>query len=469
MISLRTRLLTATAVGVSALLLVSGVGLYAALSRVLWAEFDESLSARAAALAALVEQDEDGVSFELAESPPTAATEAVADCYQLWLADGSLLARSASLGSHDLPRPADVSATTAYHDLSLPGRGPLRAVAYTFVPRLEVVVGPPQIVTLVAAHQTSGLLATLARVRDALLLVGSLAVVLALAVGAWAVQRGLRPVGELSSQLAALRPDNLSARLSTPHAPEELRPMVERLNDVLARVEAAFGRERRFTGDVAHELRTPLAGLRARVELALTRQRSAEDYRAALDGALQIGLQMQRTVETLLHLARADAGQLELRREPLDLCQLVRACWVPLDARARARQMHVEWRLSGPAQVQSDSEKLRLVVQNVLDNAVSHANEGGSIIVAVTRDNGHADLTIVNTGNAIPPERIERVFERFWRGDASFDGHPSRCGLGLPLCKAIIERLGGAISASASNGEFRVSVRCPAAESQPTA
>ncbi|MCG3127728.1 MAG: Adaptive-response sensory-kinase SasA [Phycisphaerae bacterium] len=458
--SLRAQLVTAIGLGTSAVLIVSGVGAYFVLSHVLRAEFDAALVAQSGALAALVEQDEDGVSFELHESSrPADSGESVAEWYQLWRSDGSVLARSAALRQRDLPLPADASERATFSDGTLPDGRRARRVTRVFLPRQEGSGDPAQPVTLAVARETASLDATLARVRDGLIVVGVVANGVSLLIAAWCVRRGLRPVRELGARIADIPGDDLSSRVDVPSIPAELSPVVSRLNELLARVQAAFERERRFTGDVAHELRTPLAGLRARLELALARQRSAGEYREALVLSLRIGVDMQRTAESLLQLARADANQLEVESEALNLCTLVRECWSALDDRVRERQLSVEWSLRD-ATVQSDRALLRLVIQNLLDNAVSHSDAKGRVRIAIEPGDGQAELEITNTGNTIPPEQLERVFDRFWRGNGDA-GEGRHCGLGLPLCKAIIDRLGGRIGVSACGGEFCVRLTCP--------
>jgi two-component system sensor histidine kinase QseC len=318
-------------------------------------------------------------------------------------------------------------------------------------------------VTLVVGREIAGLQATLAVVRGLLVGVGILAVMLSAGVLAWVVRRSLGPIDRLGAQIAKVGEDDLSARIDAAGIPQELAPVVGRLNDLLARLEAAFQRERRFTGNVAHEMRTPLAGLRSKLELALSRDRAPEAYREALGDCLDIDLQMQGMVENLLHLARADAGQLEVRREPVDLAEVFQKCWEPLGARARRRGLSVEWCLNVPGTVETDRDQLRLVLQNILDNAVGHANDRGSIRVAARADRDVAVLTVSNTGSILSADEVHHVFDRFWRGDASCrDAGDSRCGLGLPLCKTIIEQLDGAIEATTSaDGKFTISIRLP--------
>jgi two-component system heavy metal sensor histidine kinase CusS len=466
--SLRVQLLVGTALGMTAVLIVSGAVLYALISGTLRSEFDASLGARARSLMALAEQDEEGMEFELTEvSLPEFEPSERAEYYQLWLSDGTAFARSPSLLNGALDQFGGTSDSPAFRTVRLPDGRPGRLVGVTFVPRQEHEdsrANPAMTVTLVLGRDIVGLRATLARVRGILIGVCLVAVALSAGVLAWVVRWRLQPVDRLSQQIAEVREDDLSARVSVAGIPNELSPVVDHLNDLLARLDAAFQRERRFTGDVAHELRTPLAGLRSKLELALSRDRDAKSYQEALRDCLEIDLQMQRMVENLLHLARADAGQLEIRHERTDLAEVIRECWKPLEEKANARGLNVEWKLDDRDTLMTDRGKLRLVIQNILENAVTYANDQGQLSVAMSVQNSATVVTVSNTGSSLRSEDVDRVFERFWRADSSCrdTDEEARCGLGLPLCKSVAEQLGGSIYATGNDsGMFTITIHLP--------
>ncbi len=466
-----------TALGMAAVLLVSGAVLYALINRTLRAEFDDSLVARARSLIPFAESDHGRLEFELDEvSLAEFEPSDHAEYYQIWWPDGSVFTRSPSLDGADLDRVAGEVGVPVFRTVQLPDGRPGRVVGVAFVPRQEpeggLEPGPggsngtPIELRLAVARDTVGLHATLATVRGLLIGVGVVAVFLSAGSLAWIVRHSLRPVDDLSRQIADVGESDLSTRIAVAGIPRELSPVVDRLNDLLVRLDAAFQRERRFTGDVAHELRTPLAGLRATLELALSREREPAAYQAALSDCRKISLQMHRMVENLLHLARVDAGQLEIRREAVDLAILVRDCWEPLAAKASARGLQVEWRLQTPGEVETDGEKLRLVVQNILDNAVTYADDKGHISLSTVAGNGVVVLRADNTGSRLLAGDVSHMFDRFWRGDASCGGiNEGHCGLGLSLCKAIVGQLGGSIAGtSTAEGLFTITVRLPLAD-----
>jgi len=312
--------------------------------------------------------------------------------------------------------------------------------------------------TLVLARQTGEIDAVLARLRYLLIVVGSAAVIVTSAMLISVVHGGLRPLRRLATRIEELGEGNLSARVELPHAPAELAPMVDRLNDLLARLEASFRREKAFTSDVAHELRTPLAGLRSTLEVSASKPREPDAYRTAIQESLAITCQMQTMVQNLLCLARMEAGQVQVVRECVDVAALLRECWAMVDREAAERRLRITWELANPCLVETDGHKLRQVFQNLLDNAVSYTNEGGSIAVQAKANDSQALIEITNTGCRLSPEEIERVFDRFWRGDGT-RGDTGHCGLGLSLAQRIVALLKGDIQAeSMTDGRFQVRV-----------
>ena len=295
-----------------------------------------------------------------------------------------------------------------------------------------------------------------------LVLVGLVAVALSAGVLWLTVRRGLRPVDGLASQIARLGEADLAARLEAPDAPRELLPVVDRLNELLGRLEAAFQRERAFSADVAHELRTPLAGIRSTLDVALTRPRGALEYEDVLRGCLRIAVQLQRMVEHLLTLARLDAGQVEIRPEAVCVNTLVRDAWEPVAESAEARRLDVRWALAERVTVTTDRSLLDLVVRNVFENAVVHADEGGSVVVeTAARENG-VEIRVTNSGSRLSGQQAGQVFERFWRGDAARTETGVHCGLGLPLVKEVVTVLGGSVAVqSTEGGEFRITISIP--------
>ena len=463
--SLRAKLLLGTTLGLILVLLVSGVALDVLVGGILRREFDRALAEKGRALSSLVDQDEDGLEFELADaSLPEYAAPQRAEYFEIWNEDSSPFTRSHSLKEQDLERVADPTARPVFRSIRLPDGRPGRIAVFTFTPRCEETRGvapQPVTLTIAVARDVLDLNNTLSRIRGWLIGVGLIAIALSATVQIWIVRLLLRPLARLRRQIDDMGEHDLSTRIDSADLPSELTPVVACLNDLLTRLGIAFHRERRFTGDVAHELRTPLAGLRARLELALSRERTPDVYRNALCACLEIGLQMQQLVENLLQLARFDAGQVEMSLEPVNVAKLVHECWSPLEHRAQQRELQMEWRIENHVALETDPDKLRLVVRNLLDNAVVHADEGGRIVVQVSSNQGSLVIVFGNSCSRIAHHDVSRVFERFWRFDSVSLGQDARhYGLGLPLCKTIMELLGGSIEAALEKDNwFTVTIR----------
>ncbi len=443
MMSIRSRLLAGTAIGVALTFIVSSLVVYTLTRSQLYAQFDESLATRARALTALIEQEGDAIETDLGRE------EVTGEYHQLWQGT-SVLRRSRSLGARDLTRGTTSASIVTIERVTLPDGRDGRQATLELQPHQDADEHPratPITITFALARDVAEIEATISALRRVLILVGIAATLLALALLAAAVRFGLRPVRDLAAVIAKLRESDLAARLDAAQSPVELRPVVERLNELLGRLEAAFTRQRELTADVAHELRTPMAGLRATIEQVRSRERTPERYRGALDDCLAIVVQTERTVGALLSLARVDAGKEKVTTESVAIDELVAEVLAGHTARIEKRQLVVEH--STKATWITDRAKLRVVVENLIDNAVAYADDGGTITIDLTSDL----LRVTNTGCRLAPDQVERVFERFWRGDQarSASGH---AGVGLALSRKLVELLGGTLNAQVSDQRF---------------
>ncbi len=317
----------------------------------------------------------------------------------------------------------------------------------------------PERIIVAAAGPMAPIAETLGDIQDWIIILCVAALALAAVVLSFTVSRALLPVNQLAAHIAALDTSGLGKRLALEEGPTELRPVVQRLNDLLDRLEATVLREKAFTADVAHELRTPLAGLRTTLEVCATRPRKTAEYQQAIAACLQMVGRMHAMVDNLLTMARAEAGQLQVLLEPVDLADLARECWPPFADRARERGLADIWPSEGPCIALTDREKLRLVLHNLFDNATNYADTGGRVLVDTRCESGSAVLSVSNSGSAVAPEEAEKVFDRFWRGDAARSADGLHAGLGLALVKRVMQSLGGGVAAEISNaGVFTVKV-----------
>ena len=475
--SLRTRLLVGIIGGMMLLLIIFSLLIYTIIRRALVGQFDASLTTTARVLAASVEQDDDEIEleFEVQEMPEFQRKERAA-YYQLWTLDGTIIAKSPSLDTDVLPRFEGSLDEPVIRALELSNGQAGRAVGLKFRPRTADSDDKDY------RRQTKGQVLTLVVAKDAgdlqyqmkflywLLLITSLAIItLSFLVGALVVRQGLRPLDSIAVEIAAIKEDNLTARISTERVPTEIIPIKNRLNELLSRLEASFDRERRFSADVAHELRTPLAGIRSTIEVTLAHARDANQYKKALSDCLAIVEVMQTMVNNLLMIARLDACQVTFRQEEIRLAELANFCWRSFSERAIQRSIILENRINAEITCRTDCDSLSMVLSNLLDNAVEYANEEGRIWTTAQQVGDCMEVTVANTGCTLTNEQVSQVFDCFWRGDSSRKDAGVHCGLGLALVQKIIRALGGSVTAEIQNGGiFNIQITFPVKNDTPS-
>jgi two-component system, OmpR family, sensor kinase len=274
---------------------------------------------------------------------------------------------------------------------------------------------------------------------------GGAALALASLAGYALAAAALRPVEAMRRRAAAIAPAIGGQRLPVPPARDEIGRLGETLNDMLARLEAAFARERTFVADASHELRTPLSILKTELELAVREGRSPEELRAALESAAEETDRLVRLAEDLLVMARLDQGKLPLRPAQLELGELAASVAARFEPRASAAGRSIAVRDGDGIVVRGDRARLEQAVGNLVDNALRHG--AGDVVLDVRPVAGGAELHVIDGGPGLAPDFIDHAFERFARAD----GARSRggAGLGLAIVAAIAASHGG--SARAAN------------------
>lgn len=234
--------------------------------------------------------------------------------------------------------------------------------------------------------------------------------------------------------------------------------MLTRLND-------AFDRLQYFSSDLAHELRTPVTTLMTRTEVTLSRERSAEGYQEALLGNLEALRNMSRLIDDMLFLARADNGRLVAHCERIPLAGLLVDLLDYYALLAEDAGLRIEF--SGDAWVEGDPAMLRRALANLLSNALRYSPSGSVIGIAIEQDGREVRIRVSNFGKTIAPEHLARLFERFYRADASRREGQANVGLGLSITQAIIESHGGSIDCQSADGITCFCIHLPPAASQP--
>ena len=472
--SLRFRLLTAVITASAVVLLAAGVALYLLVRSSLLQELDSALAQQAQVMTSVFEYKDGRVDLELGKmAEPRQAVPGDHRYFEVWQEGLGLLVRSSSLAGQPMPRPEGVSSSPRLGFAKLPDGRLVRLLAVTVRPRREgadghsarVDKGVVPRVTLLLAGDLGRFETSLTQLAYLLAAVG-LAAILATAGGAWwAVGFGLRPMRALARRIEDLGGDDLGQRVELPAAPTELLSVVERLNQLLARLEAAFEREKSLLANLAHELRTPLAGLSFTLEVSLSRPRSSREYVEDMSQCLAISRQMQGMVDNLLTLARLDAGQKQSQGAGyVDLVGALEHVWPPLADEALRKGLSVQWEPTPGMSAWADPNGLRVILRNLLANAVDYSDQGGSLAVRTRSAGGQVAISIANTASRLSSQDTDRIFERFWRGDQSRSGDQAHAGLGLSLSRQLAETMHGSLEAGRdAQGRFLITLSLPSA------
>lgn len=305
----------------------------------------------------------------------------------------------------------------------------------------------------VVAVPLSDIEETLAALRRTLLIVGLIALLATGLVGYRLATLALRPVDLMTQRAQLIGRDHLKARLAEPVTDDELSRLAHVLNEMLNRLYQIIESHQQFAADASHELRSPLTSLRSRLEVALRRTRSAEEYRQVIAESLSEVERLTRLAEDLLELARSDAQRLVLDLSEVELQPLIAAEIARLQPEAAARQVTLTANLPSSLTVIADEARLRRVLNNFLSNAIQYSRPGGGA-VNVSAGNGGNDvwIEIRDDGIGLDADQQQRIFERFWRADKARGIRTGGTGLGLAICHEIARAHGGQINVRSQLG-----------------
>jgi len=429
---IRLRLTLAFAVALAFLLAVAGLLLHQQLAGSLDHTIAHGLRARAADVAALVAQADTG----LREAPPQALTGAGNDFAQVLDARGRVLDQTPGLGRAPLLTPGQrraVRGDPLRIERTFRGGEPVRLLVvpiYAQDQQLFVVVGT-------SLRPRDGALAGL---RRELLIGAPIALLLVSLVGYAFAAAALRPVERMRARADALSEADLDEQLPVPATRDELARLGHTLNDLLARLRNALERERSFVADASHELRGPLALLRAEIELALDQPRRRGELEGALRSCADEVDRLSHLADDLLLLARLDRGVLPIRATAVDGVALFESLAVRFEQRARAtgRHIHVD---AGTHVLSADPMRLEQALANLIENALRHG--GGDVHVYAVDAGDSVELHVTDEGPGFPPGFLQGAFQRFSRADNA------RAGGGAGLGLAIVAQIAAAHHGSA--------------------
>jgi signal transduction histidine kinase len=462
--SLRWKLILGILCGITLVLAVGGTLVYLTIKERLYEEFDRSLVQRTVLMASMIEPDANSVQIEWLENgtnPP--GHRLGTDYFSVWTkGHDETLAASLDLEAGSLPRFGGSFEHPEVRAVTLPDGRPARCAGIEFevrqglrgeddadeassVPSTSTTgQGPTEAVVQLVIAKVDTVAPTLAAIQRPLFALWAGCTGFGAVVIWMVVRRGLRPLDQLRAQIGNLEEGATGQRIHLPRQPAELEPVTQELNRLLERVAQALVRERTLTSNVAHELRTPIAGLLSNLEVTLTRLRPPAEYRESAEECFEIAKRMNWLVNNLLSITRIEAGNIQLQQREVLIGQVLSEWWRPFEARATGRRLQVDWQVHPDARIETDPEFFRVVVNNLFDNAVSYAPEGGTIRIEASAGGA---VSVANPASGLNAEGLRHAFDPFWRNPLSREGETAHAGLGLNLCKKIIELLGGRISA----------------------
>jgi signal transduction histidine kinase len=302
-------------------------------------------------------------------------------------------------------------------------------------------------------------------IGEALLACGIPGLVLGLGGGWWMMRRALAPITALTTAVERVNEHHLHERLPRTGNGDELDRLTDVFNQMTERLDQSFSRIREFTLHASHELKTPLTVIHGELETALQNGPLAPPQRARLESELDEVQRLSRIVDGLTLLTKADAGQINLARDTVRLDELVREACSDGQSLARPNAIQVTLGACDEVSVVGDRHRLRQLLLNLTDNAIKYNHAQGSVSLSLIRAGRNAELTIGNTGPGIPAEALGRVFDPFFRGDASHGDAVEGCGLGLSIARWIVTAHSGTIEIKSTSGGLTTTlVRLPLAD-----
>lgn len=302
------------------------------------------------------------------------------------------------------------------------------------------------------------------KLRTQLLIIGFITFLCIAIGGPLLVGAGLRPLRDLSTAVSQVSEKDFKLPHNGEGLPSELAGIHGRLTQTLDMLSRAFAREKQAVADISHELRTPIASLQATLDVALRKPRTPEQYRNTLDECRLINKQLAQLVERIMTLATLDAGNDHVEMIRTDASEIAAGCAAVIRPLAVSHSLSLNVDVDAPLELDTDPDKLREVLMNLLHNAVEYNQPDGRVDLTAHRENGSVVFEIKDSGIGMPPEVRDRIFERFFRADASRHATGVHAGLGLAIVHEYVNRLHGTIHVASEPGKgstFRLEFPAP--------
>jgi|SaaInl5LU_22_DNA_1037371.scaffolds.fasta_scaffold07774_4 signal transduction histidine kinase len=459
------RNITLRALGsVAAILVAAGVVANLVITNWLSAEFDKAMLTKAQVLVTLFEEDTFGMEFEFAdEVMPEFGRIDDPEYFQFRTPEGENFERSTQLMGRDLPFFSEIGADVKYANTILPDGRPGRLLQMVFVPQLELELRTAErrvsqyVMVIGLARERVSLDHRIFLVDLSLIVLGLLILISVYFALAQVISRGLAPLEAIKQEVENLDSSDMSQRLLIGVPLLDLEKVVVALNDLLARIESGFEREKRFSVGAAHELKTPIAELMNMSEVFQRWPNADEAPQFAAD-VLASAKRMQFIVESLLRLARGrlQAYNPETEGEDITLLSSVQKAIGLISKDAQARELSFDITGDSATAIFSSALDLDLMLSNVLGNAVAHADRGTTLAIVLAENS----LSITNAARTLTEDDLPMLFESLWRKDEARTSE-FHVGLGLSIVQAYAERLGIELGVFLQNGEFTITFKFP--------
>jgi heavy metal sensor kinase len=372
---------------------------------------------------------------------------------------GAVLDRSDGLASHPLPRDLDarvngLKGIPTYQTRSDLGEHPVRIVT------VPVEVGKEVPYLVQAAGSLEGIEDALRRTSVIMLVLTPSVFVLALLGGWLLVGRSLQPVDAMTRTALSMQPGKMDHRIEPTGSDDEIARLASAFNEMIARLDRSFRQVQQFSADASHELKTPLTSIRGEAEVALMADLTPEEHRKVLRSIVDEVERMSAIVENLLLLARADAEQIQIRRENVHLEAVAMEVYEQLERLARRKQIALDIAAMEEAEVAGDPLWLSQILSNLLNNAIKYTPDGGTVTLALKAVEQEARLSVADTGPGIPEEHLPRIFDRFYRVDSGRSRDAGGVGLGLNIAQWAAQAQGGRIEVESKVGKGTTFTLC---------
>jgi heavy metal sensor kinase len=449
--SVRLRLALWYSAAVALVLLIYAAGIYAFVRNNLRSELDRELHDDFEEVEQLLDARRSESGAWPSESGHHADDAEPVRWLEVWSPVGKLRFRSSWM--EELPAPASAPSGYEYASVATRAGTPTRTLTAAHM------VGSTQYLVRVTRSE-EGVRHDLNELLAGLGLGLPIAMICAGLGGYHLAKRALRPVESMTDQAQSITADQLRVRLPVHNPNDELGHLAIVFNALLGRIEEAFDRLQRFTGDASHELRTPLTAIRSVGEVGLREHRDGAAYREVIGSMLEEADRLTRLVDSLLFLSRADSAHTAVKRESVQLAELAREVGGHLSVLAEERNQSIVVDAEASAEAQVDPVLLREALVNIVDNAIKYSPASTQICIRViSRDQGGPAIEVIDAGAGIDPEHHSRIFDRFYRVDQGRSRDRGGSGLGLAIARWAVEANGGRIEIESEPGRgtlFRI-------------